>query len=182
MMSMIAETAWQSWHKLLRHQVLVFRLERSALKHSSIVTFQELTSKAMPTPNPMEGSLDGSFPNRPLPVSMKTFIIAGIVVRVYGLDELSSAVRRVQCLWLLHPRLQSQECMGDFAAGSLNEWNQCEHKNAIGLLAVTFDQRNHGTREADPLSNQAWRSGNVRHAQDMFSIYRLHHDLVPFAW
>ena len=42
-----------------------------------------------------------------------------------------------------------------------------------GLIAVSFDQRNHGSRKIDELANQDWRSGNERHAQDMFSIYRL---------
>ena len=40
-----------------------------------------------------------------------------------------------------------------------------------GLIAVAFDQRNHGTRLVDPLHNEAWRAGNPRHAQDMFSCY-----------
>ncbi|KAL8725147.1 MAG: hypothetical protein Q9181_006529 [Wetmoreana brouardii] len=61
--------------------------------------------------------------------------------------------------------------MGPLAAATLNDWNQRKEKDKVGLVAVTFDQRNHGSREVDPLSNEAWRSGNERHAQDMFSIY-----------
>ncbi|KAL8668036.1 MAG: hypothetical protein Q9202_000014 [Teloschistes flavicans] len=61
--------------------------------------------------------------------------------------------------------------MAPLAAASLHHWNQSEENEKIGLIAVTFDQRNHGSRELDPLSNEAWRSGNERHAQDMFSTY-----------
>lgn len=38
-----------------------------------------------------------------------------------------------------------------------------------GLIVVAFDSRNHGSRTADPAANGTWRSGNERHAQDMFS-------------
>jgi hypothetical protein len=41
----------------------------------------------------------------------------------------------------------------------------------LGVIAVSFDQRNHGTRLVDKLANEAWRSGNDRHAQDMFSCF-----------
>ncbi|KFY40637.1 hypothetical protein V495_05330 [Pseudogymnoascus sp. VKM F-4514 (FW-929)] len=40
-----------------------------------------------------------------------------------------------------------------------------------GLLALSFDQRNHGARLVDPLGNDSWRDGNPRHAQDMFGVY-----------
>lgn len=36
---------------------------------------------------------------------------------------------------------------------------------------MAFDQRNHGSREVDKLANEAWKSGNPNHAQDMFSIF-----------
>lgn len=41
----------------------------------------------------------------------------------------------------------------------------------IGLIAVTFDARNHGSREIDRLSNEVWRAGNENHASDLFSVY-----------
>ena len=120
-------------------------------------------------PNPMEGSLLTAAP----PVSRKTFVIAGIVVTVHGLDELPQSVRRTACLWLLHPRLQTQESISPLAAACVDNWNDHDQSQGTGLIAVTFDQRNHGTRQVDPLSNEAWRSGNQQHAQDMFSIYRV---------
>ena len=36
---------------------------------------------------------------------------------------------------------------------------------------MSFDQRNHGTREVSAIANEAWRSGNENHAPDMFSCY-----------
>ena len=36
---------------------------------------------------------------------------------------------------------------------------------------MSFDARNHGTREVNSLANEAWRGGNAKHALDMFSCY-----------
>lgn len=125
---------------------------------------------AMANQDPMKGL----FPNLPASVSRRKFNIAGISVNIYGLEELGPSARNVSCIWLLHPRLQTQECMAPLATAILNSWNSRKEKTTHGLLAVTFDQRNHGSREIDNLSNEAWRSGNEQHAQDMFSIYRRH--------
>ncbi len=125
--------------------------------------------------NPMEKT----YTTTPASVSKKTFSIAGIITTVYGLGELPSQVEDVACLWLLHPRLQTQACMEPIAASMIIDWNRrLQEATAIsgqaskGLIAVSFDQRNHGSREVDKLANEAWRSGNAKHAQDMFSIYR----------
>ncbi|KAF2832642.1 hypothetical protein CC86DRAFT_366384 [Ophiobolus disseminans] len=59
--------------------------------------------------------------------------------------------------------------MAPLAAQVISTWNT--RKPRTGLIAVAFDQRNHGTREVDDLHNRAWRDGNPRHAQDMFSCY-----------
>ncbi|KAL8669654.1 MAG: hypothetical protein Q9168_005764 [Polycauliona sp. 1 TL-2023] len=126
----------------------------------------------MTAPNPMVGSMEGSISTPAPAASRKTFTIAGILVTVFGLEELSPSARKTACLWLLHPRLQTQECMGPLAAVCIDSWNHQVRSQELGLLAVTFDQRNHGSREVDPLSNEAWRSGNKQHAQDMFSIYQ----------
>lgn len=111
----------------------------------------------------------------PASVSKKTFTIAGILVTVYGLQELRPSIRNVACLWLLHPRLETQACMEPLAASMINNWNQRlsagkARNPTIGLIAISFDQRNHGSREVDKLANETWRSGNQRHAQDMYSI------------
>jgi hypothetical protein len=110
--------------------------------------------------------------------SKKTFVISGIYTTVFGLEELSAQTTNISCLWLLHPRLDSQERMEPIALAALADWNRRRKEGRVdasqqnkGLIAVSFDQRNHGSREVDKLANEAWRSGNPRHAQDMFSTY-----------
>lgn len=117
------------------------------------------------------------------PISKKQYNVAGILVSVYGLDEIPQQASEVSCLWLLHPRLGTQERMDGIAIAAITEWNKKIEQDstssggggrlpARGLIAVSFDQRNHGTRLVDPLANEAWKQGNPRHAQDMFSIFR----------
>ncbi|KAI9813578.1 MAG: hypothetical protein M1827_003647 [Pycnora praestabilis] len=126
----------------------------------------------MATPNPMETT----YGNSPPSMSKKIFSIAGILTTVYGLDQIPPQVTEVACLWLLHPRLQTQACMEPIAASAITDWNrgwkEGSHGSTKGLIAVSFDQRNHGSREVDKLANEAWRHGNEKHAQDMFSIYQ----------
>lgn len=111
---------------------------------------------------------------KPVAVSQKVYAIAGISVTVFGLEELRPQATEVACLWLLHPRLATQERMTGIATAAIADWNgkTLETPSAKGLIAVSFDQRNHGSRMVDPLANEAWRQGNPRHAQDMFSIFR----------
>lgn len=118
-------------------------------------------------------TLDSGRP-KPAEVSRKVYAIAGISVTVFGLEELRPQTTEVACLWLLHPRLATQERMADIASSTITDWNTRAQdvSSTKGLIAVSFDQRNHGTRMVDPLANEAWRQGNPRHAQDMFSIFR----------
>lgn len=130
----------------------------------------------MPTSNPMLST----YQSPPLPVSKETHCIAGILTTVYGLSALPADIQNVACLWLLHPRLQTQECMEPIASSTIRKWNETlrrrNHKDrAIGLIAVSFDQRNHGSREVDSRANETWKAGNERHAQDMFASYRKPH-------
>jgi hypothetical protein len=119
----------------------------------------------MATPNPLEKTQS----NPPAPVSAKTFHIAGILTVVHGLEELPPSCKSVSCLWLLHPRLSNKDTMAKVATSCINDWNQRPSSDKkFGLIAVAFDQRNHATREVNALSNQAWKEGNVTHAQDMF--------------
>ncbi|OJJ43357.1 hypothetical protein ASPZODRAFT_136203 [Penicilliopsis zonata CBS 506.65] len=125
--------------------------------------------------DPLE-TLEGHLSNTPS-VSRRQYPIAGILTTVYGLNELSSPTSEIACLWLLHPRLGSQEAMSQLATLAITDWNKKilqgqAGPKAKGLIAVSFDQRNHGTRIVDPVANEAWRSGNPRHAQDMFSIFQ----------
>ncbi|KAF2435400.1 hypothetical protein EJ08DRAFT_604289 [Tothia fuscella] len=105
-------------------------------------------------------------------ISSIVYPIAGILTTVYGLDELPQNVQEIACLWLLHPRLQTQASMAPLAAQAIHHWNSKRGGRSKGLIAVSFDQRNHGSRQIDKMANEAWRQGNARHAQDMFSVYQ----------
>jgi len=121
--------------------------------------------------------MKGTYPNSPPTVSKKTFTISGILTTVHGLEALPAEAINVTCLWLLHPRLQTQTCMEPVAASAITDWNHQpiaaeSAGHTIGLIAASFDQRNHGSREVNKLANETWRSGNESHAQDMLGIYR----------
>ncbi|KAL1597656.1 hypothetical protein SLS59_007354 [Nothophoma quercina] len=117
------------------------------------------------TNNPLEGAQKSASA-----ISKQTFTIAGILVDVHGLSELPSTCTSVACLWLLNPRLQTKETMAPVAGSIISGWN-ARSNGKVGLIAAAFDQRNHGSRLVDKLHNEAWRQGNPRHAQDMFSCY-----------
>jgi len=126
---------------------------------------------------PNSGSTASSIPH-PEPISAAIYHIAGITTTVFGLSELPPGVTEVAVLWLLHPRLQTQACMAPFAAHLITSWNAHRSQgrrqtsnSKKGLIAVSFDQRNHGSREVSAIANEAWRQGNDQHAQDMFSSF-----------
>lgn len=99
--------------------------------------------------------------NRSDPVSCKTFHIAGILTDAYGLDELSAPSTSISCLWLLHPRLQTRQWNANVACNAVNCWNETpENERQVGLIAVSFDSRNHGTREVSSKANETWKEGN----------------------
>jgi len=117
-----------------------------------------------------------TYPEPPARVSKECHCIGGLLTTVYGMKELQANIHNVACLWLLHPRLQTQECMEPVASSTINEWNKKLRKTkkideSTSLIAVSFDQRNHGSREVDPIANEAWKTGNKTHAQDMFASY-----------
>ncbi|GAP84595.2 putative N -aminopropylagmatine ureohydrolase [Rosellinia necatrix] len=104
-------------------------------------------------------------------VSKSTLSIAGLQVDVYGLAELPAAATSVTCLWLHHPRLRRKEDMAYVADEMVSAFSTSASAGASrGLIAVAFDQRNHGSRLASRTANDAWRQGNPTHAQDMFGI------------
>lgn len=91
--------------------------------------------------------------------------VAGLQVCVYGLDRLPTQPCNIALVSLLHPRLAHQGAMAPLAAAILNA-------TAPTTLCLTIDQRNHGTREIEPLRNNIWRQGNERHAVDLFAFYQ----------
>ncbi|KAK2015318.1 hypothetical protein LZ32DRAFT_170934 [Colletotrichum eremochloae] len=118
----------------------------------------------------------------PPDVSKTTLPMSGLLCDVYGLEEL---VRRqassVSCLWLHHPRLRTKEDMGDFASRVIARWEEMSSSssstagNGAGsggraLIAVAFDQQNHGTRTVSPTASDSWREGNATHALDMWAM------------
>lgn len=110
--------------------------------------------------------------------SSKRHFIAGIQTTVYGLDELARRPqsRKAACIWLLHGRLGRQENMQPMAHSVIHAWSRYldthDGKDVVGLIAITFDQRNHDSRTVDVSANADWKGGNPGHGVDMFSIYR----------
>lgn len=110
----------------------------------------------------------------PPTVSKTTIPMAGLLVDVYGLEELSSPrpATHITCLWLHHQRNKARGRMGDFASRAVAAWNErradpeCRAPER-GLVALAFDQRNHGSRLVDERANCSWKAGNDRHAVDM---------------
>jgi hypothetical protein len=118
--------------------------------------------------------LKKTFANSLSAVSERHFNVAGLDTIVHGLDELSPGVQSLSCLYLLHPRLDSKSTMAPLASAFIRDWNSRKEASQLGLVTVSFDQRNHGDRVVTKLANQTWRDGNTTHAQDMFSSYRKH--------
>ena len=96
--------------------------------------------------------------------SVRKYVIGGIEVDVHGVDELNPITKEVACLWLLNPRLGDRHQMTPIANAVVARMRRASNTQT-GLIVATFDQRNHGSRLVNPLSNQAWRDGNPRHAQ-----------------
>jgi hypothetical protein len=119
-----------------------------------------------------ENPMDSAGPLAADPISRTALPIAGILVTVHGLAELPPDATEVACLWLLHPRLATEAAMHPLAAQAIRGWYARRKDGGPGLIACSFDQRNHGGRLVDALANESWRKGNKRHAQDMFSVYR----------
>jgi len=92
-------------------------------------------------------------------ISWKRYNIGGLLVTIYGLDELPPDVAEVTCLWLLHGRGDTQDSMGYTAAGLLEAWDKKRRPWQKSLIAVTVDQRNHGSRMVDNVANVSWKQG-----------------------
>ncbi|GAB1314052.1 hypothetical protein MFIFM68171_04262 [Madurella fahalii] len=127
----------------------------------------------------------------PPQISLRTLHMAGLLVDVYGLAELPPHATHVSCLWLHHQRTRNKEYMADIAARCVGAWNNHHRyqqqqqegegaedsgkgagngKRNRGLIALAYDQRNHGTRLVSELANASWREGNAMHAVDMFGV------------
>ncbi|KAJ4422554.1 hypothetical protein N0V82_002782 [Gnomoniopsis sp. IMI 355080] len=87
------------------------------------------------TPDPTAGLPD------PPAVSMQTLAVTGILVDVYGLDELPSpALTHVSVLWLHNPRLGDRTRMAPIAKRVVAEYNKIKPGGSTrGLIAAAFD-------------------------------------------
>lgn len=129
------------------------------------------------THNPMRASTP------PPAVSRTTIHMFGLLCDVYGLEELVAREKRpsaVSCLWLHHPRLRAKEDMEDIASRVISRWEEKSSSSSSSvsgggsssrsLIAVAFDQQNHGTRTASATARDSWREGNKTHALDMWGM------------
>ncbi|KZL68430.1 hypothetical protein CI238_00183 [Colletotrichum incanum] len=127
------------------------------------------------TNNPMGSSTP------PPDVSKTTLAMSGLLCDVYGLEELvARRASAVSCLWLHHPRLRAKEDMADFASRIISQWEEKSSAAGAGagagagggraLIAVAFDQQNHGARTVSPTASDSWREGNATHALDMWGM------------
>lgn len=108
--------------------------------------------------------------------------MSGLLCDVYGLEELVAREKRpsaVSCLWLHHPRLRAKEDMEDIASRVISRWEEKSSSSSSSvsgsggsrsLIAVAFDQQNHGTRTASATARDSWREGNKTHALDMWGM------------
>lgn len=99
-----------------------------------------------------------------------TIPITGLLVDIYGLPQLPSTATSITCLWLHHARTRSRGDMADIASRCITAYNSSHSEPSRGLIALAWDQRNHGSRLVSDKANGAWREGNERHAQDMFGV------------
>ncbi|KAI3535162.1 hypothetical protein CABS01_12137 [Colletotrichum abscissum] len=130
------------------------------------------------THNPMRASTP------PPAVSRTTIHMSGLLCDVYGLEELVAREKRpsaASCLWLHHPRLRAKEDMEDIASRVISRWEENSSSSSSSsssvsggggraLIAVAFDQQNHGTRTASATARDSWREGNKTHALDMWGM------------
>lgn len=115
----------------------------------------------------------------PPAISKHTLPMAGLLVDVYGLDELPADKRSslpITCLWLLHPRTRDRGTMMDIASRTIGAWTAAADAESArrrrGLIALSFDMPNHGTRLVSAVANESWEQGNETHAVDMLGMVK----------
>lgn len=105
------------------------------------------------------------------PVSWKRINVTGLLVTIYGLEELPNDDGEIVCMWLLHGRSDTQDSMGLVAAAFLDAWNSKRKHGQKRLICVCIDHRNHGSRLVDNIASVSWKQGNPNHGPDMFNLY-----------
>lgn len=141
---------------------------------SSTFTWQHalrLDSNKSPFTSPL-ASTHKAFANVE-PISYKRYNIGGILTTIYGISELPQTPSEIVCCWLLHGRGDTQDSKACVAAALANAWNTSPKRkeHSRGIIFVTFDHRNHGSRMVENDHNLSFKQGNPTHAIDMFSTY-----------
>ncbi|TFY72054.1 hypothetical protein EVG20_g977 [Dentipellis fragilis] len=109
--------------------------------------------------------------------------VAGLRVHVYAPPDLLTkpSAEPIAALFVLAGRLSSAKSKS-IVNTAIDAFKFADEKRKTGgkeqrdFIVITFDQRNHGHREVDPLGNEAWTQDqkdtkhNVRHAIDMYGI------------
>ncbi|UNI20947.1 hypothetical protein JDV02_006989 [Purpureocillium takamizusanense] len=165
----------------------------------TFTTLSRASSLETQAPSSQTNAMADGYSTRGLPpapdVSMRTIPMAGLLVDVYGLDELPADMSTpVTCLWLLHPRTRTRARMADIAKRAVHAWksrrqppeealspavarsgstsSSSSRPTARGLIALAFDMPNHGSRLVSEEANAAWAEGNAQHAVDMAGAVR----------
>ncbi|KAI5968036.1 hypothetical protein KGF57_000262 [Candida theae] len=118
----------------------------------------------------------------PASFSKITYNIGGISVHVYNSDALIPYIEAfnkssvhvdeipINVNYLLHGRTRTYKDSEAIAYNILRQVEEKrEHKDAVPLICVAFDLRNHGERTIDASKNDDWLRGNQTHAVDMLS-------------
>ncbi|ADV23076.1 hypothetical protein CNBF2720 [Cryptococcus gattii WM276] len=86
--------------------------------------------------------------------SLTDMHIAGLPIQVYGLEEIKNNKRPLAVMIASHGRMNSKKNMKFFAQGVLGELSKKDDKERLrDLIVIIFDQRNHGDRIVDKISN-----------------------------
>ena len=105
------------------------------------------------------------------PVSWRRINVTGLLVTIYGIDELPKQSGDIVCLWLLHGRGDTQDSMARCAAAFIHAWSNRREPGQKRLVCICIDQRNHGSRLVNMHANVSWKQGNSTHGPDMFNTY-----------
>lgn len=102
--------------------------------------------------------------------------IGGIHTVVYNLEAAKRSDLPITVLIATHGRGEDQFGLTKLVEGTYKKINELENqagnsgKKKRELIIVTLDQRNHGERKVDDISNQGFEA-NDRHAVDMCAMY-----------
>ncbi|ORX39252.1 Alpha/Beta hydrolase protein [Kockovaella imperatae] len=100
--------------------------------------------------------------------SIKDLFLMGLQTKVFGLEEIKDSELPVAVVLVLHGRTDNQKGMADYTHGLLGEIERLSKgkQKERDIIAVTMDQRNHGTRLKEKIPNLSYDK-NPNHLIDM---------------